>query len=316
MDNLRQLQRFSLFRTIAALTVAGWMLLAVGLAAPARAQEPVSMVVIHIQDVSPKGGVLRLGLYDEARYPDDDATPVLRLFRFDPPGITLGHGQDPGQVLDLARCEAERVAWAVRPTGGRAIYHDEEWTYSFACRIADPEWGGSLHEAYARVTRLIHASLTRLGIPAEGVVSRVRGEKHAGADASPIRGASWPSCFASTASHEIELEGRKLVGSAQRRGSGALLQQGSVMLGGSHLRLSEFLKTSPEGRERARRSLEAHAASAGAWLSADRALSRWEDSIAGVLGDRVRRVSGGQGGFLLTLAETAPYTAAPAQLTH
>ncbi len=76
MDNLRQLQRFSLFRTIAALTVAGWTLLALGLAAPARAQEPVSMVVIHIQDVSPKGGVLRLGLYDEARYPDDDATPV------------------------------------------------------------------------------------------------------------------------------------------------------------------------------------------------------------------------------------------------
>ena len=76
MDNLRQLQRFSLFRTIAALAVAGWMLLAVGLVAPARAQEPVSMVVIHIQDVSPKGGVLRLGLYDEARYPDDDATPV------------------------------------------------------------------------------------------------------------------------------------------------------------------------------------------------------------------------------------------------
>ena len=76
MDNLRQLQRFLLFRTIAALTVAGGMLLAVGLAAPARAQEPVSMVVIHIQDVSPKGGVLRLGLYDEARYPDDDATPV------------------------------------------------------------------------------------------------------------------------------------------------------------------------------------------------------------------------------------------------
>jgi uncharacterized protein (DUF2141 family) len=52
------------------------MLLAVGSVAPARAQEPVSMVVIHIQDVSPKGGVLRLGLYDEARYPDDDATPV------------------------------------------------------------------------------------------------------------------------------------------------------------------------------------------------------------------------------------------------
>ena len=76
------LQRFSLFWAIAILAMAGWMLMA----APAKAQEPVRVqdashdvgatVVIHVQDVSPKGGTLRLGLYDEARYPDDDATPV------------------------------------------------------------------------------------------------------------------------------------------------------------------------------------------------------------------------------------------------
>ncbi len=76
MDNLRQLQRFSLFWTVSALAAIGWMLLAVGLAAPARAQEPIATLVIHIQDVSPKGGILRLGLYDEARYPDDNATPM------------------------------------------------------------------------------------------------------------------------------------------------------------------------------------------------------------------------------------------------
>ena len=56
---------------IAAVAAGGWMLLAV----PAMAQEPATLV-IHIQDVSPKGGTLRLGLYDEARYPDNDATPV------------------------------------------------------------------------------------------------------------------------------------------------------------------------------------------------------------------------------------------------
>ena len=76
MDNFRQLQRFSLFRALTALVVVGWMLLAVGLTAPARAQERVATLVIHIQDVSPKGGILRLGLYDEAQYPDDNATPV------------------------------------------------------------------------------------------------------------------------------------------------------------------------------------------------------------------------------------------------
>jgi uncharacterized protein (DUF2141 family) len=67
------LQCFSLLSTVGAVALAGWMLLG----APARAQEPGNAtVVIRVQDVSPKGGVLRLGLYDEARYPDDDSAPV------------------------------------------------------------------------------------------------------------------------------------------------------------------------------------------------------------------------------------------------
>jgi uncharacterized protein (DUF2141 family) len=80
--NHLRLQRFSLFWAAVILAMVGWMLLAAGLLAPARAQEPLRVqdtgaaLVIHVQDVSPKGGILRLGLYDEARYPDDDATPV------------------------------------------------------------------------------------------------------------------------------------------------------------------------------------------------------------------------------------------------
>ena len=76
MGNLGGFQRFSLFWTIAVLAVVGWMLLAAGLVAPARAQEPTATLVIHIEDVSPKGGILRLGLYDEARYPHDDSTAI------------------------------------------------------------------------------------------------------------------------------------------------------------------------------------------------------------------------------------------------
>lgn len=54
----------------------GGVMTAFGLAAPACAQDQLGTLVIHVQDVSPKGGTLRLGLYDEARYPDDDSTPV------------------------------------------------------------------------------------------------------------------------------------------------------------------------------------------------------------------------------------------------
>ena len=108
---------------------------------------------------------------------DDDSAAgeaVLRLFRFAPPGITLGRAQDPERTLDLQRCERDGVEWAVRPTGGRAIFHDEEWTYSFAARIADPDWGGNLATAYDRISRLVHASLRRLGVPADMAAARSR----------------------------------------------------------------------------------------------------------------------------------------------
>ena len=85
MGNPGGFQRFSLFWTIMALAVIGWMLLAVSLVAPAHAQEPAATLIIHVQNVSPKGGLLRLGLYDEARYPDDDSTPVASA---DVPAVT------------------------------------------------------------------------------------------------------------------------------------------------------------------------------------------------------------------------------------
>ena len=70
MDNLQRLQRFSVLGV--AVLLASWLMLP----AAARAQGDAATLVIRIQDVSPKGGMLRLGLYDEARYPDDDSTPV------------------------------------------------------------------------------------------------------------------------------------------------------------------------------------------------------------------------------------------------
>ncbi len=76
MGNLGGFQRFSLFWTLAALAMVGWMLLAASLVSPAHAQHQTASLVIHVEDVSPKGGLLRLGLYDEARYPDDNSAAL------------------------------------------------------------------------------------------------------------------------------------------------------------------------------------------------------------------------------------------------
>jgi lipoate-protein ligase A len=218
------------------------------------------------------------------------AAPVLRLFTFDPPGVTLGRAQDPGRELDLARCRAAGLPWAVRPTGGRAIYHDEEWTYSLAAGLADPSWGGGLEAAYGSVSRLLVASLVRLGVPAVLAAGAARGDLAPRAKV----GAAAP-CFASTARHEIVLEGRKLVGSAQRRTARALLQQGSVLLGPSHLRLAEYLAIADEARERVRERLERSSAHAGRWLGARPPLARWADALQAELPADTRRVEGDEG---------------------
>jgi lipoate-protein ligase A len=223
------------------------------------------------------------------------AEPVLRLFRFVPPGITLGRAQDPRRELDLERCRAAGVGWAVRPTGGRAIFHDEEWTYSLAAGLGDPAWGGSLEEAYGAASRLLAAALARLGVP----VRLARGEARGGLEPRRAGGAA-PPCFASTARHEIVLEGRKLVGSAQRRTGRALLQQGSILLGPAHLRLAEFLAVPEEARARVREELADAAADAGRWLGAGAPLERWAEALAAELPAGTRRVAGAGGLGLLT----------------
>jgi len=226
---------------------------------------------------------------------------VLRLFRFAPHGITLGRAQRPSQALDLERCRADGVPWAVRPTGGRAIFHAEEWTYSLAASIADPEWGGSLSEAYARAATLILRSLLRLGVPAAFAPR--------GAAPERSRDPSGAACFASTARHEIVLGGRKLVGSAQRRGARALLQQGSVLLGPGHERLADYLDVPEARRAAVRHELATSAAHAGRILGGEPPLARWADALMAELPAGTRRVDGASGAFLLTLPEAATYTA-------
>jgi lipoate-protein ligase A len=230
---------------------------------------------------------------------------VLRLFSFSPHGITLGMGQDPARELDLGRCAADGIEWAVRPTGGRAIFHAEEWTYSLAAPIDDPSWGGALDAVYERASALLIASLRRLGVPAEWA---------AGAPRSPAdpRGSSAAAapCFASTARHEVELGGRKLIGSAQRRTRSAVLQQGSVLLGPGHLRLADYLAIPVAHRAIVRDRLDAASAQAGPCLGEGLALAAWGESVHLELGPGIRRVDGASGAFLLTLSETDSYTRA------
>ncbi len=151
------------------------------------------------------------------------APPTLRFFSWNPPTISLGYGQRLDSRINVDACRRLGVGLVRRPTGGSAIYHDtlaREVTYSVVARAGDFEGAGDLLESYRWIGAGLTAGLRRLGVPAEMVPVR-----------APESLASPAFCFARTGSCEIELDGKKVVGSAQRRQGGAFLQHGSVLLG-------------------------------------------------------------------------------------
>lgn len=135
--------------------------------------------------------------------------------------------------MDCAACRARGIAVIRRVTGGRAVLHDAEVTYSVCAPAGLPGFGTGLDEAYRQIAAGLIAGLRQLGLEASLPSSGSRG---------PSRENRPAGCFASTARHEIVVGGRKLVGSAQRRRAGAFLQHGSILLQGHGALLEQTLR--------------------------------------------------------------------------
>ena len=155
--------------------------------------------------------------------------PTLRLFAWAPPTISLGYGQRlDGRIDEQARV-ALGLGLVRRATGGSAILHegpDLEITYSVSAGAGDFEGANDLLETYRWIGVGLLSGLRALGAPVEMV------------SVQPSDPAAMPAfCFARTGSFELEVDGRKLVGSAQRRQGTAFLQHGAIMLGAEPVRL-------------------------------------------------------------------------------
>ena len=166
-----------------------------------------------------------------------EGPPTVRFFAWDPPTVSLGYGQALDAHVDVAACRALGVGLVRRPTGGSAIYHDgpeRELTYSVVATNDDLGVTSDLLEAYRWIAAALAGGLRALGAPVEIVgVPRVKGPAPA-------------FCFARTGRYEIEIGGRKLVGSAQRRRGPCFLQHGSVLLGADEGRLRALFPTTPD----------------------------------------------------------------------
>ncbi|MFZ5863907.1 MAG: lipoate--protein ligase family protein [Nitrospirota bacterium] len=147
--------------------------------------------------------------------------PTLRLYSWDRPSISLGYFQRPEAVVDLERCRAAGVPVVKRTTGGRAVYHYREVTYSLVAPTPHPLFAPTIRGAYEVVARALASGLADLD---------VRVELHPRDPERPRRTARTPLCFDSTSRFELTVHGKKVVGSAQRRWPTAFLQHGSILL--------------------------------------------------------------------------------------
>lgn len=143
---------------------------------------------------------------------------TLRFYQWRPGCLSLGRNQTARGRYDRAAAKDRGIDVVRRPTGGRAVYHDREVTYSVTA--PEGQWG-SLQEAYRRINRALACGLGGLGIAV--TVSKRRGERRA---PRPVVRA----CFREPLPGEVMAGGRKLVGSAQCRHGGALLQHGSILI--------------------------------------------------------------------------------------
>ncbi len=187
-----------------------------------------------------------------------EVPPTLRLYAWNPPCLSLGHAQP---VSDVSLDALKERGWDLvrRPTGGRAILHTDELTYSVCGLADDPRLAGGVLSSYRVISQALLKALKLLGIDAEVREKQghdmVEGNRTSASNPNPV-------CFEEPSDYEITVHGKKLIGSAQARRKETVLQHGSLPLSGDITRITQVLSF-PDAiaREEAAQRLLARAAS-------------------------------------------------------
>ena len=192
-----------------------------------------------------------------------DSLPTLRLYAWDPACLSLGRAQ-PFSDVDTNRLQARGWEVVRRATGGRAILHTDELTYSVIAPNNEPSVAGTVLESYNRLAQALLLAVKNLELPVE---------LNSNAAQNGILRNN-PVCFEVPSTYEITVDGKKLIGSAQARKKEGVLQHGSLPLTGDLARICQALVYESElAREDASKRLLARAATVESALA--RAVS-WE----------------------------------------
>lgn len=150
---------------------------------------------------------------------EEGGAPVLRFFGWKGSAVSLGYFQDAEAEIDCPYCRRKGITVVRRPTGGKAVLHGGDLTYSLVARENASLFSPDVIETYRIISRCLIRGLARSGIAVE-IVEEGRGGSTTGSG----------FCFATPYKNEILAGGRKICGSAQVRARGVFLQHGSILI--------------------------------------------------------------------------------------
>ncbi len=177
--------------------------------------------------------------------------PVLRIYQWEPKAISIGYSQKIEKTVDLKKCKDLNVDVVRRLTGGRAVLHDNDLTYSICASKDDFDLlGQSINETYKRIGLAFLKSMEFLNIKGEW-------ERKSSRDIGLTSYEFSKPCFSSSIRYEIKVDGKKLIGSAQRRFKESFIQHGSIPLGKQSFDLVDLLpEINEEGKQKMKTRLE------------------------------------------------------------
>jgi lipoate-protein ligase A len=175
-------------------------------------------------------------------------SPVLRIYQWEPYCISLGANQDFNSV-DREKTSADGFDIVKRPTGGRAILHAEELTYSVVYPISDEK---SPKQIYREINLALKNGLMNYNLKLEKIELE-HAQPHF---PSFYKDSKSTLCFAVSAMNELNYEGKKVAGSAQRKIGNIILQHGSILCGSFHKRIIDYLKLPSDKLEEIKNELE------------------------------------------------------------
>ncbi|MBN8208239.1 lipoate--protein ligase family protein [Bacillus sp. NTK071] len=150
--------------------------------------------------------------------------PVIRFYGWNPATLSIGYFQQVSRDINLEAVKAYDLGFVRRPTGGRAVLHDKEVTYSVIVTEDYPDMPSTVTEAYRVISEGLLIGFQKLGLDAYFAVPKTEEEK------AELRAPRSGVCFDSPSYYELVVEGRKVAGSAQTRQKGVILQHGSILL--------------------------------------------------------------------------------------